>query len=423
MTAAGAMPDEHPAPVPAGTRSAMGTFPGLDGLRAVAALSVVATHLGTLSGRTFDSAWGPYLARADVGVAVFFLLSGFLLGGPFLRAVVDARPLPTTGAYLKRRALRIFPAYWLLFAWAALGAGIVGATRSGLASQFFLVHIYSTSTSLGPAIRSASGELGHPLGPAWTLAVEISFYLFLPVLAWFLVLLTRRRARAGRVRLVGATLALLWLGALVARFVVYRQASAETAGLASTWLPLNLDWFALGMGLTLVADAARAGRVPARVKRLFEAGWFPMASWALAALAFVAVSKWVGIVPAQLSFSLRESLARQLLYGAVAFFLLAPAVLGPLRHGVIRRTLAGFPLAQLGLISYGIYLWQDVVIDQYLRHSTHRYFSAPFWEAAAFVVAGSVVVATLSYWVVERPALALKDRRLLRGVGDRRRRH
>lgn len=423
MTAEGTAPDEHAATVPSGARSAIGTFPGLDGLRAVAALSVVATHLGTLSGRTFDTGWGPYLARADVGVAVFFLLSGFLLGGPFLRAIVDGRPLPATGAYLKRRVLRIFPAYWLLFAWAALGAGIVGASRPELLSQFFLVHIYSTATSLGPAIRTASGELGHPLGPAWTLAVEISFYVFLPLLALLLARLTRGRERAGRVRVVVATLVLLWVGALAARAVVYHEASAATAGLAGTWLPLNLDWFALGMGLTLLADGARSGWVPAGVRGVFEAGWFPVTSWGLAALAFVAVSKWVGIVPTQLSFTMRESLARQLLYGAVGFFLLAPAVLGPLRRGVIRRTLAGFPLAQLGLISYGIYLWQDVVIDQYLRHSSHRYFAAPFWEAAGFVVAGATAVATISYWAVERPALSLKDRRLLPVTGRRRRRH
>lgn len=388
-------------------------LPALDGLRAIAALSVVLTHVGTLSGRSFDTAWGAYLARADVGVAVFFVLSGFLLGRPFLRAVIDDLPRPKLGPYLKRRVLRIFPAYWFIFGVIALGYGIVATSAGALLSQFFLLHIYDTSTTLGPSIRSASGELGHPLGPSWSLAVEISFYAFLPLLAACLARACAGRDRRGRRRLATAVVVSLVVCSLCLRLAAFASLSVARAGLVGTWLPLNLDWFGAGMLLALAAEAERTGELSPSLARLTGGRFLPIGSWGIAAVTFVLVSKGVGIVPTQLTFSTAESLARQVLYGAVGFFLLVPLALGPRRSAAIRSALAATPLRQLGLISYGIYLWQDVVIDQYLRHTPNRYFASPFWESLAFVVGGSALAAAISYWLVERPALALKGRRLL----------
>jgi len=76
-----------------GLESAVGTehpermqFPSFDGLRALAALSVLLHHVAFASGITTGSRFGPYTARFDVGVAVFFLISGFLLYRPFVAA-------------------------------------------------------------------------------------------------------------------------------------------------------------------------------------------------------------------------------------------------------------------------------------------------------------------------------------------------
>ena len=94
-------------------RSAGTYFPAMDGYRALAALAVLLAHVALLSGivRT-NTAFGPYLARADVGVSVFFLLSGFLLYRPFVAARLAGRPSGSLGGYVRRRALRILPAYW-----------------------------------------------------------------------------------------------------------------------------------------------------------------------------------------------------------------------------------------------------------------------------------------------------------------------
>src|SRR3954464_11053371 len=86
----------------------------LDGMRALAAFGVVATHAGFNSGRSLDDGpFAPFLARWDFGVTVFFLLSGFLLYQPFVGAALGIDPPPSIPRFYLRRCLRIFPAYWI----------------------------------------------------------------------------------------------------------------------------------------------------------------------------------------------------------------------------------------------------------------------------------------------------------------------
>src|SRR6476659_3734388 len=94
-------------------RSAGVYFPAMDGYRALAALSVLVAHVALFSGVVNrNRTLAPYLARADVGVSIFFLLSGFLLYRPFVAAHLSARSAGSLGGYARRRALRIIPAYW-----------------------------------------------------------------------------------------------------------------------------------------------------------------------------------------------------------------------------------------------------------------------------------------------------------------------
>ncbi len=89
-------------------------FPGFDGFRAIAALGVLVNHVAFLSGRTrletFGLDLGPFFARLDIGVAIFFLISGFLLYRPFVERIFAGEARPALGPYLKRRFLRIYTA-------------------------------------------------------------------------------------------------------------------------------------------------------------------------------------------------------------------------------------------------------------------------------------------------------------------------
>ena len=87
-------------------------FPALDGVRILAATAVVVNHVASKTGTSYvDGLAASLLGHLDIGVAVFFVLSGFLLFRPFPQAAARGRAAPGTGAYLWRRALRILPAY------------------------------------------------------------------------------------------------------------------------------------------------------------------------------------------------------------------------------------------------------------------------------------------------------------------------
>src|SRR5699024_11002297 len=103
-----------PGPTPAPVRHHVAA---LTGLRAIAALAVAGTHAFFWTGGYTDDTVGRFGARLEIGVALFFALSGYLLTRPWVRAAVRAGPgrarLPGTAEYLRRRARRILPAYWV----------------------------------------------------------------------------------------------------------------------------------------------------------------------------------------------------------------------------------------------------------------------------------------------------------------------
>jgi len=175
-------------------RSAGTYFPAMDGYRAVAALAVLLAHVALLSGivRT-NTAFGPYLARADVGVSVFFLLSGFLLYRPFVAARLARRPSGSLGGYVRRRALRIIPAYWFALTIVAFVLKAPGfESPHSIPAHYLLLHPYDVDQ-----------VTGGPIQQSWTLATEVAFYVFLPVWAWLLARRDRTPSRQIRVEVIG----------------------------------------------------------------------------------------------------------------------------------------------------------------------------------------------------------------------------
>src|SRR5436190_23013021 len=137
-------------------------------------------------------------------------------------------------------------------------------------------------------------------------------------------------------------------------------------------------------------------------------GWidrFPAVSWIVALVAFWLVSTQIGLHGRFLEpFSSTNYMERHLLYGLIGAALVAPAVMGNQARGGLRRLLALRPLLWLGLISYGIFLWNLALIDR-LHHwgLTGNYL---VWCLGG--VAITVPVAAASYYVLERPAISLK---------------
>jgi len=374
-------------------------FPLVDSLRAIAALSVVGAHAAFPAGIYDDELLRRFVTRLDVGVTVFFLISGFLLYRPFVRARFAGERSPSAAAYAWRRFLRIVPAYWVALTIIAL----VQLDHS----EIFSVHGFFTYYCFGQVYRPGTALGGIP--QAWTLCVEVAFYALLPI--WALAM-RRLPGQTPRTLIRWELIALAGLAlASVAYKVVLVQKHALDDSSLGPWmlsLPQFLDQFAVGMALAVVSVWLASRDEQPRVLGVLDRR--PGISWAVAFAAFVAVSTLVGLTGEFGEHIDRsEFFARHALFTLVAIGLLLPAFFGDPQRGLVRRVLGNRVLLWLGLVSYAIYLWHSAVYEQLTRwdfaevaNATHRYI----WFFAA--AAASALVAAASYYVVERPALSLK---------------
>src|SRR5579872_3386604 len=147
----------------------------LDALRGTTALLVLASHADLLGGATPDRALvnlsGFFIHSMALSVDLFFALSGYLVAGPFIRALVEGTPLPELRDYALRRGSRILPAYWV-----ALGVVLVVARPAG-------VHVWQLPVHFLLLQSLVPGESQMIFFVAWTLGLEMVFYLLLPVVA------------------------------------------------------------------------------------------------------------------------------------------------------------------------------------------------------------------------------------------------
>jgi peptidoglycan/LPS O-acetylase OafA/YrhL len=369
-------------------------FPLMDSLRAIAALSVLLTHTGFLSGANMSTGYGEYLARLDIGVTIFFLLSGFLLYRPFVSARLGERERPRIPDYARRRLLRILPAYWLALTVLAFWPGLQQMWEPHDWVYYGLVHVYVSDWMPGGLL------------PAWSLAVEIAFYAALPLVVLLLERPFMGRTRAAKIRSELAMMAVLAIAAIAFRVIVRTGDPGFPDSNLYFTLAGNFDWFVLGMGLAL-ASVVCAGmkRQPVPV-RLVER--WPSLAWLTAALLFWVISTRMGITPEfPQAYTDWEWLWEHIFYGAIAFFLLLPAVFGDSLGGLPRIVLRNRVLAWLGLISYGIFLWHHPIVGEMAKRDWGEWRFAGMTLATAVIAIGC---AALSYYLFERPLLRFKDR-------------
>jgi peptidoglycan/LPS O-acetylase OafA/YrhL len=384
-----------------------GFLPGFDGLRAVAALLVVVVHVGAASGFTFRSSAGAYTSRGEIGVSVFFLISGFLLYRPFAAAAMAGRPGPGVRSYFVRRALRILPLYWVALIVTYLFTGWTSVHGiSGFLENAFFLQVYSRHWVF------------HGITQAWSLCIEVTFYLMLPVWAAAMRKFDSRRARAhdpeGVLRRELLVLAAFYVTSLAFRWWVVAAPIGATQT-ARSWLPSWGDHFALGMGLAVVSSyVSQTGRLP-RVLRVMTKPGADIGCWVVAGFVFWLVSTQVGLTTAPLAVGgAGTDLAREVLYSLFGFFLLLPAVFGDQRTGAVRWLLACRPMALIGLVSYGIYLWHQLVVRQIQEWTSWKVLDSPFLWLLLTAVVVTIAVSTVTYLLIERPGIAVGHRWLRR---------
>ncbi|CAA9248562.1 MAG: Lysophospholipid acyltransferase [uncultured Blastococcus sp.] len=357
-------------------------YPALNGLRALAATAVVATHAAFWSGSYTPDALGYALARLDVGVAVFFALSGFLLSLPLFRAAAAGRPAPRTGAFLWRRALRILPAYWVCVAVAMLFLPGNRELGAGDWLRFLtLTQIYSRNWH-------AEG-----LDHAWSLCTEVAFYVLLPLVVAGLLRLSGGRWRPGLILVVLGLASVLGFG-----WFAWAASDPFLLGSLTLWLPAYFSWFAAGMVIAVLSVASPDW---APVRRAHELGDSPWTCWGGAAALFWAASgPFTGAVDVASPLTAGQGITKHLLYTGIAALAVWPLVFGDQTAGWGRRFLASRPMDWLGERSYGLFLFHMPLLL-----IMWDLFSHPLGIVFTGTWLVGVLVAALVHRVVERPLM------------------
>ena len=380
---------------------------GLDVARAMAAVGVLVTHVAFATGVVNPQRWSSplrdILPRLDVGVTVFFVLSGLLVGRPFVRRFLTDEPPPALRDYAIRRISRVYPAYWVV-----LAITLITVARPGwqeTLADLLLLHVYVPSWAIGPITQS------------WTLATEIAFYAFLPAFFAALTALLRRRGitdRASRQRWLASGLVLWAACAVVWRvgvvmgtdtFAFGVEGAVDTRGALLTWLPNHLDAFAIGTALALWLESGRA-LAPSIAQRLF--------TYVVGALALWIVSTGIDLPPVFTGFDGFQTHVRHLLFLVVATAVVAPSALASAKRAPEARhrpwqapRWAAQLAAGAALASYGVYLWHQWVTTEWFTERGLREFVTPFPTTLAVVTVASTALAALTYWFVERPATTI----------------
>ncbi|TWD83714.1 peptidoglycan/LPS O-acetylase OafA/YrhL [Kribbella amoyensis] len=363
-------------------------FPALDGLRAAGALAVLTTHVGFHSGDSLNGPFAGLLSRLDVGVAIFFAISGFLLYRPHVVAWFEETEQPHLLPYFRNRALRILPALWV----AVILAAVLVRQPSGVDWSTFVRH--ATLTQIYVDRPAADG-----LTQLWSLATEVAFYLLLPFLARLLTSYQRPTRRAVRWRLAVlccfTLLGPLWMAGI----------NATGHPRAGLWLPGYLGWFAVGMGFALWQVARSSGRLQA--SPLDTLAKVPGTVWgAAAALLVIAATPLAGpyaLTPP----SAAQAFVKSLLYTAIAACVVFPAITPTRRAAAV---LGGRVGHVAGDISYGVFCYHLVVLVLVERLFGVELFTGRFAVLFWPTLVVSIAVAAASYYLMERPIMRLGRR-------------
>ena len=362
-------------------------IPGLDGLRAIAFLLVFALHTD-------------YLQIGWVGVSLFFVLSGFLITGILLDMKKSLSSREYFIKFYGRRFLRIFPLYYFyLVLMALVTTWLISVPFRPKYMQLFLDQVwYAVVYVYDFFFATSSIRYSYFLDHFWSLSVEEQFYIFWPLL----ILLVPEK----------------WLKKLFISFIVlgpffrlaffFIHASgtfrilAQSAPIAIYPLPFShIDAFAFG------AYISRFSIPKARQQFFLLLGLLPIVGFVSEYLS----TGQVGAISA-FGFPLLLPQAYKFIwaYSRINYFF-SIMIYGVACEGWFTRFLEWYPLRYLGKISYGLYIYHFPIVwfsVRILEMGIPDEFVKPVSAVIAFFV--TILIASLSFYLMERPITNLKDR-------------
>jgi peptidoglycan/LPS O-acetylase OafA/YrhL len=390
---------------------------GIEGLRALAALAILVGHVqGKLAPELFDGAAGRIASWSSQGLTLFFALSGFLLFRPFAAALITNAPLPNVKRYFENRLLRIFPVYIVIVIIVSWVVGVANTQAPTIGDSDFSRTDESVGYQRDPIKFVASLSMLQTffpytnrtgLGVAWSLSVELVFYLLLPLLAFVAMKLTARKAN-GLISALVPALVLLAIGVVGkcwAEWIAGVTPKEDHFGMewGDNWYSVinrsifvHGDLFAYGMFAAVVIALAQSKRMSMRAVHSARA-----------------VSVVVGIVFVVVAASGKAPTLTTSFFGvgagALLVFVCLPNQKG--HHGLLANALELRPLKYVGLVSYSLYLWHVPVIWMLWRYD----FVLPatpfgFLGNVAIVLVVTLSLSAISYHFIEAQALKFKKR-------------
>lgn len=336
-------------------------IPSLDGLRAVSIALVLWGHAaGTRGFIHLAKTWEHFLDFSEIGVRVFFVISGYLISTLLFREQEQAGSI-SLGRFYFRRTMRIFPAYYALLA----VVGVLVATREAAVMPGDFLHALTYTTNYH-AIRS--WYVGH----TWSLSVEEQFYLLWPA----------------TVALLGRSGAVFGAAAVMVLVPILRVVS---------WRMIPESRPLIGETFQTTADAIAAGCLLAGARDWLRGDWLwtrlmHARTWWVVPLATILLSRLRDHPSVDLSLGMT-------LTNIGIAWTIDRSLVRPDRD--LGRLLNWAPAVFVGTMSYSLYLWQQLFLN---RRSTAA------WCAFPTNVILAVVCAWLSYHWIERPMLALRQR-------------
>lgn len=376
-------------PSTASVRSTLNHFQQLDGIRFLAVGMVLFDHwmVGRVDG----------LPLGALGVTIFFVLSGFLITRILLSSKdkLSTQPNGGLGKYLKtfyiRRTIRIFPIYYItLFVLYLIDEPPVRRTIGWLA-------LYATNIYI--AIHQTwMGTVDH----LWSLAVEEQVYLIFPLLLFFIP----RRA-------VPITAILMIVGSVSLRYVLYRSRLPWFIEYVST--PTCLDSFGLGALMAYGWLYRREWLI--KVFTSAAGVWISLLIFA----ASVYLNNWISLDSPRGYHNIVSEVWERLTASVFGFFLIGHALIG---YKGLMKWLLEHPVSQyMGRISYGLYLFHNFVFNVFHTQPTHftvrawrrlsdmmPFLTSSYFFQFSFYLALTIGLATVSWFLIEKPINNLKDR-------------
>lgn len=377
---------------------------GADFVRATACLMVVVHHicqrLGNYGLPPLGSQMLTTLTMGAFGVGAFFVLSGYLLSRPFWLALDAGEAMPSLRTYAIRRAARIVPGFWL----ALTVTFVLSFTVLRFPFDGELLFRYISGLALVADWHWLTWFPVEFNGPLWSIGCEISSYAFLPFCLMLLFALPNGPARiwGGRALWVAVTIAVVALQSLLVTYgqpdAYHRSWDYGLVGGAKTWWPA---YSPVGFYAVFAIGALGAGvqvRLARHTSPLFD----------LLAIVGIGVALW------SIGQHIPEAEGHGIAgipYGFPLFPLgIALVLVGTPSSVVVKRLTEIAPVAFIARISFGIYVWHFLIMEclRVLWRPRYDYgmYSVTTWAwMSAFILVAVVIIATLSWYLLEAPVI------------------